>query len=199
MKSILRYLPLFLLLALPALVAPADAKGPVDQITIAGPGLNEAVEITDAGVLQRFNPWGGQFIGTGGPIEWSPDVGDQVPYQAFFYLENSRGDLHLAYMVYYYPDPAGGRGILYLPGPGEPYYRINIGTIIRTNSDGRWHYTMPAWDELMRDLMAAEAVSPASSVSTASLDLAPWIGLLAIVALIGSLAWWGFAHRPLLA
>ncbi|HEX6385876.1 MAG TPA: hypothetical protein VF177_14495 [Anaerolineae bacterium] len=196
MKSILRCLPLFLLLALPALAVPAAAKGPVDQITIAGPGLNGPIEITDPAILSRFDPWAGQFIGTGGPLEWPPDVGVRVPYQAFFYLEDNRGDLQLRYVLYYYPDPAGGPGIIYLPGPGEPYYRVNPGTIIRTNSDGRWHNAMPAWDELMQDVVATEAVSPAGSTNTASLDFAPWIGLLVVVALIGSLAWWGFARRP---
>lgn len=199
MKSVLHYLSLFLLLALPALAVPAAAKGPVDQITIAGPGLNEPVEITDAAILSRFDPWAGQFIGTGGPLEWPPDVGDRVPYQAFFYLEDNRGDLQLRYVLYYYPDPAGGRGIIYLPGPGEPYYRINIGTIIRNDSDGRWHNAMPAWDELMRDLLRAEEVSPAGSANTASLNLSPWIGSLVIMALLGSLAFWVFARRPSVA
>ena len=199
MKCILRYLPLFLLLALPAPVAPATAKGPVDQITVAGPGLNEPVEITDPAILNRFDPWAGQFIGTGGPLESPPHVGDRVPYQAFFFLEDNRGDLQLRYVLYYYANPDGGRGILYLPGPGEPYYRTNIGTIIRNNSDGRWHNAMPAWDELMQGLLAAEEVSPAGSDSTALLNFAPWIGSLVIIALIGSLAFWVSARRPSVA
>jgi len=152
-KLISRCLLLLLLLALLALVTPAMAKGPVDKITIEGPDLVKPIKITEPDVLNRFNPWGAQFIGTGGPLA-GPPPNIKEPYLVKFYLENQQGELTLRYMFYYYFNPAGTTGYIYLPGPGEPYYQTNTGTIIRGKSDGQWHKAIPGWDDVMVDVVA---------------------------------------------
>lgn len=146
---------LFILLALAmlAVTKPVIAKGSVDKITIEGPGLAGSFEITDSEILSRYDPWGGQFIGTGGPLV-GPPPHVKEPYLVKFYLENQRGDLTLRYMFYYYFNPTGRTGYIYLPGPGEPYYPVNAGTIIRGKSDGQWFKAMPGWDDVMADVVA---------------------------------------------
>ena len=148
MKLISRCLHLFLFLALLLLVTPVLAKGPVDKITIKGPDLAKPIEITDPDILSRFDPWGGQFIGTGGPLA-GPPPNIKEPYLVKFYLEDQQGELELRYMFYYYFNSTGTTGYIYLPGPGEPYYQTNTGTIIRGKSDGQWHKAIPGWDDVM--------------------------------------------------
>lgn len=148
MKIISRFLLLSLVLLV--LITPVMAKGPVDKITIEGPDLTKPIEITSPDILSRFDPWMGQFIGTGGPLV-GPPSNIKEPYLVKFYLENQQGDLTLRYMLYYYFDPTGGTGYIYLPGPGEPYYQTNAGTIIRGKSDGQWHKAIPGWDDVMTD------------------------------------------------
>lgn len=147
MKLISR-LPLFLLLVLFVLVTPVMAKGPVDEITIEGPDLAEPIEFTDPEILGRFNPWGGQFFGTGGPLA-GPPPNIKEPYLVKFYLEDQQGELVLRYMFYYYFNATGGTGYIYLPGPGEPYHQTNAGTIIRGKADGQWYKAIPGWDDVM--------------------------------------------------
>lgn len=148
MKFMSWCLPLFLLVVFIVLVTPVMAKGPVDKITIEGPDLAKPIEITDPDILSRFDPWAGQFIGTGGPLA-GPPSNIKEPYLVKFYLENLQGELTLRYMFYYYFNPTGTTGYIYLPGPGEPYYQINTGTIIRGKSDGQWHKSIPGWDNVM--------------------------------------------------
>lgn len=157
MKLKSRCFPFLLSLALLILAVPAMAKGPIDKIVIEGPGLASPFEITDSEILSRFDPWGGQFIGTGGPLAGPPPYVKE-PYLVKFYLENQQGDLTLRYMFYYYFNSTGSTGFIYLPGPGEPYYPINTGTIIRGTSDGQWHKAIPGWDDVMGEVVAKSRV-----------------------------------------
>jgi hypothetical protein len=179
MKLISRYLPLLLLPTLLVLAAPVLAKGPVDKIIIEGPDLAEPIEITDLDILKRFDPW-------------PPDVGLWLPYQVFFYLQNNRGELELRYVFYYYPDPIGGRGYIYLPGTGEPYYGVNTGTIIRGESDGRWHHAMPTWEAAIGDLLQEQSVSSTSSQK--ALTPIVWTVVVFGAVLLGGIIIWIRRH-----
>ena len=185
MKNILKLsLFLFLLAAFVFGIPVAAKRKSADQITIAGGELEEPLEISDQEILDKFNPWAGQFIGTGGPLESPPYVGDRVPYEVYFYLRDARGELQLSYMFYYYPDPAGGRGMIYLPGSKEPYYSVNAGTILRGESDGRWHHAMPTWDETVQAVVLEQAnISP---VTFPDLPPAVWVSWgLNLVLIVG--------------
>jgi len=179
-----------LLMVLFVLTTPAMAKGPVDKITVEGPGLASPIEITDSGILDRFDPWGGQFIGTGGPLA-GPPPNIKEPYLVRFYLENQQGDQTLRYVFYYYFNSTGTTGYIYLPGPGEPYYQTNVGTIIRETSDGQWHKAIPGWDEIMADVVAESqagffSLEVLNSVQAAGIFVG--IGVLLLVA-FASLIW----------
>lgn len=163
------------------------AKGPANMITIAGPELEEPLEITDQDILNRFDPWSGQFIGTSGALEWPPDMGLREPYLVFFHVEDNQGEMIPRYIFYYYPDPAGGLGTIYLPGSGEPYYRINVGTIIRDEVDGRWFKAMPTWDTTFQELMLAQGTSTATVLQHESVI---WLLALSGVVILGVFIAW---------
>ncbi|HXF14300.1 MAG TPA: hypothetical protein VN517_14190 [Terriglobales bacterium] len=137
-----------------AIVASAYGKGPVDLILISGGGLNQPIEITDPASLNAFNPWIGQFA------DWKAKPLVDAPcyrrsFEVMFYLKSAgrmpssrdRGDLQMIYATRYCW--TGEAGYVYLPGPGEPLYGPNGGTIIRADADGKWHPATPAWDSLL--------------------------------------------------
>jgi len=141
-------------LVIVAAVPLAHGKGPVDLILISGGGLNQPIEITDPAALNAFNPWIGQFA------DWkhrplTDDPCYRRSFEVMFYLKSAglipsaldRGDLQMIYATRYCW--TGEAGYVYLPGPGEPLYGPNGGTIIRGDVDGKWHPATPAWNSLM--------------------------------------------------
>ena len=46
------------------------------------------------------------------------------------------------------------QGQIYLPGHREPWYYLNTGTIIRAGQDGRWNYAAPAWEAMIKPVIA---------------------------------------------
>lgn len=196
MKRTIRYS--LLLLALLTLTLPATAKGPVDMITITGPGIDEPIEITDPEILSRFDPWAGQFLGTGGPLEVAPAIESEEPYQIFFYLRDNSGELQLDYAFDYYPNPTDERAYIYLPGPVEPYYEVNTGSIIRDDSDGRWHIAMPTWDAMFQEQLQASGVSLDGNSRIYPVSVFWMVAILGI-AIIGGIGLWFIrskAQRP---
>ena len=166
-------------LALASLVA---AKGPVDMITIEGEELNGAIEITNAASLYSFDPWFRQFIDwKQRRIKIPPTVKDT--YEVSFHL-NERGKI---FVLQYFTDLSGGPGYIYIPGPGEPGYRLNIATIITGDSDswnpnGQWQHATPAWGMLMqRSIEKATSVPTASNGSSNTLAWALALGTLVLV------------------
>lgn len=122
----------------------AFAKGPIDKITLAGPGLADPIEITDPRSLEPINIWTRSFVDWGrGLVAEPPPV--ELTYTVAFYF-NSRGR---AYVLRYHLDPTGD-GYLYFPGTGEPDYELNIATITSGDSDAwdpnsKWHYATQRW------------------------------------------------------
>jgi hypothetical protein len=134
-------------------VVSAYGKSPADLILISGGGLNQPIEISDPASLNAFDPWIGQFA------DWKAKPLVDAPcyrrsFEVLFYMkwpERSspldRGDLKMIYATRY--GWTGEAGYVYLPGPGEPLYGGNRGTIIRGDADGKWHPATPAWDSLL--------------------------------------------------
>jgi hypothetical protein len=181
-----------------ALAIPAAAKGPVDMITIVGPGIDEPIEITDMKILWRFDPWAAQFMDAGGPLEAPPDVGSAEPYQVVFYLRDNSDELQMRYVFDYYPAVTEDRSYIYFPGPGEPSYEVNIGTIIRDNSDGRWHYAMPTWGVMVQEQLQAHSVTR-DNARQITPPIIFWIAAVSFIVIVGSMIWWvvrGKAQRP---
>ena len=58
-----------------------------------------------------------------------------------------------AYAVSVARDARTGALWLYLPGPGEAGYRLNVGTILRDTQDGHWHRPPQAWADAITKYM----------------------------------------------
>lgn len=167
------------------LASPLAAKRPVDMITIEGQGLTHPIEITDTESLEPFSLWFRQFI------DWKrrkiadpPTVKDT--YEVSFYLNNNRGKI---FVLHYSTDPSGGPGYIYIPGPGEPGYRLNIGTIITGDSDswnpnGQWQHATPEWAALMRQALGQ--TSPSAPDTNGAWTPPAWALALAGLALVGA-------------
>ena len=173
------------LMAWLALASPVAAKGPVDMITIEGEKLSGTIEITNAASLYSFDPWFRQFIDwKRRRIKTPPAVKDT--YEVSFHL-NERGKI---FVLQYSTDPSGGPGYIYIPGPGEPGYRLNIGTIIGGDSDswnpnGQWQHATPEWAALMQhSIEKATSVPTASDGSPNTLAWALALGILLLVSAV---------------
>lgn len=173
------------------LPAAAEAKSPPDRLVVSGGGLAGAVEIEDAAALASFNPW------TRGFIAWERGLAEGAreslarAYTVSFYLGSVGGGSPI-YVVHYAPDAAGGPGLIYVPGPADEWYRLNIGTIItgdsdRWNPNGRWQYATAAWDGVMARALGGR-VSAAMAAVTPVGPLLPATGLATRPAGVGSLS-----------
>jgi hypothetical protein len=127
---------------------PVAAKTRLEKITIAGPGLATPVEITDEQTLRLANPWFGTFV------EWSaPAVATRdgtAVYDVTLYARLRSSELRPIYQFRYAPGANGQRGLVYLPGKGEPWHRQNLSIITRASHDGRWNPASPGWDARMK-------------------------------------------------
>jgi hypothetical protein len=165
---------------------PAYAKGPVDKITLAGQGLAEPVEITDSRSLESFDPWMRGFIDWNrGQIAEPPLVGKT--YEVSFHL----GDRGTIYVMQYSTDPSGGPGYIYIPGPADAWYSLNIRTIMGGSSDawdpnGRWHHATLGWGMLMRQALGSVGHAPTSEEAAGGRKVTMVWGLsLGVLALLG--------------
>jgi hypothetical protein len=149
------------LLALLTTPRSAPAKAATIKIIISGPDLPTPLEITDDQILNLSNVWLGQFLDNShGHPEKPPE---RLPYELSFYIKLSEDDLRLMYIAYYYPDPATKPGLIYLPGRRDPWYYLNVGTILREGQDGPWNYASPAWEALIKPAIAHAARLPRSA------------------------------------
>jgi hypothetical protein len=131
---------------------PVAAKTRLEKITISGPGLSAPIEITDEATLRVANPWFGTFI------EWSVPVVEARPgafiYEVTLHARLRSSELRPIYQFRYAPGPNGQRGLVYLPGKGEPWHRQNVSMIIRDNHDGRWSLASSTWDARLKTTLA---------------------------------------------
>ncbi len=151
---------LCLLGALPAAVV--SAKGPVDRITISGPGLTDPIEVKSTALLSNFDPWGRQFIAWDRGLAPAAPQG-QPSYVIAFYLDQSGAGSPI-YVFDYVPGSLDGPGYIHIPGPDDPRYRRNASTIVgatstdRWNPDGKWQYATDEWDAAVLQELRAHGV-----------------------------------------
>jgi hypothetical protein len=72
-----------------------------------------------------------------------------------FYIKIADNEVRKKYVLYYYPNPSTEPGYIYLPGKGETWYSLNVGAIIRDEQDGKWNYASPAWEDLIKPMIAS--------------------------------------------
>jgi hypothetical protein len=163
MKRVLFVLPFAVLVILLGTARPVSAKAASFKITISGGGLAHPVEVQDPQILNLSNIWLGQFLdSTRGRAKAPPR---ELPrYEVSFYVKfNERNTPRRMYVAYYRPDPAGGRGTIYLPGRGEAWHDLNVSSILRDGQDGKWNYASAAWEDLIKPVIARAAAAPPHS------------------------------------
>jgi hypothetical protein len=159
---------IFLLALLPA---PLFAKAAITRVAIEGNQLT--VNITDRSTLAQFNIWSGPGTGANGSsssqpqsfvVDWSKGPQVKAPqglpdYQVSFYgvLPGQKSE-SLLYVVTYAFDPHTGRGYVYLPGKGDRWYGLDIGTILR-GVEGKWFHAWNAWDSIAGPLIAEKTAA----------------------------------------
>lgn len=153
---------LFLLL----LPTQAFAKGPTSKITISGPGLQAPIEITDPNILRQFSVWTGPGTWSSASGFYDPKIpsfivdwatAEKTPvkglerYEVDFYEKTA--DERLTYVVFYEYDRATGHGYVYLPGPKDKYYSLDVATIGH-GVEGQWFSAWGDWDKVAGPLLA---------------------------------------------
>lgn len=155
--------PLLRLLAIVVVCAPAllFAKGPTTKITITHVGGGTTTTLIDPAVLKDFNVWDGPGTYSGPPgamnagssgfiVDWKSGAveprapGDNRYEVQFFVRIHGTGPEELAYTVFYDRDAKSGEGFVYLPGRGDPQFRLNVRSIVR-GIEGRWFHANDAW------------------------------------------------------
>jgi hypothetical protein len=95
---------------------------------------------------------------------WSQPVAERAKrlqrYKVSFY--GKFPDEKLVYGVLYEYDPATPRGYVYLPGRGDDWYGLNMGTIAR-GVEGHWYRARNASDSVARSLIAGAKVASSST------------------------------------
>lgn len=134
---------------LPAGQAPRPGPKMTVKLVVNGPGLRHNVEITDREAI-KANVFGGEFMTT------HADEPDKAwpRYRVAFHIYSRERGVRLGYAVSYVRNPKTGEGFVYLPGPGEADYRLNISTIMRDGTespgaqparDGQWQHANADW------------------------------------------------------
>jgi hypothetical protein len=150
---------LLIVLILIAMPQTAFAKAPTSKLFIEGEGLTKALELTDPRILEVSKIWS---YGDDSFLDYSRKPAKNSPrnlraYEVSFYVKHDQNEIKKMYDVRYYPNPSG-QGYMYLPGDKDAWGAGNKGSIIRAGRDGKWNYVSPAWEQLVKPLIAtAEA------------------------------------------
>jgi len=156
-------------LILVTMARPAWAKEPTAKITISGGGLTSEIEITDPRILDISNMWYGKFLDQSRGVVKEPPRGLRT-YEVWLYIKFSESDVRRRYVVYYSPDPSTGRGYIYLPSEGQPWYWLNVSALLRDGRDGKWSYASPAWQDLIKPVIAGAEAAPVKHEEASNLQ-----------------------------
>ena len=153
------------LLAISVIPTSLMAKGQTVRNIIEGAGIPAPIEITNPKILANFFVWTGPGTSSnekeGFIIQWSQAAAELPPglprYQVSFYTNESVE--RLSYVVFYSCDPSTKLGYVYLPGPGEKWSQLNMGSIYH-GIEGHWLHARPLWDTIAEPLIVASPRNP---------------------------------------
>jgi len=151
----------------------ASAKADIVKIEINGATLESPLEITDPAIVREFSIWIGPGVrindqpahldqnNTRGMfIDWPKGIAARHPkalqrYNVKFHLQYRLASNEIrqkTYAVKYEFDPETEGGYIYLPGPTEEAFGMNVSSIIH-DVEGNWFYSTPSWEKLVRPLV----------------------------------------------
>ena len=122
-----------------------EAKGATVKLTLNGPGLAAPVEIVEPAILHGSNVWEGSFLGE--TLD-APPPGATATHTLTFEVQTPewmRQAPRTMYTVLLARDAKSGGLLLYLPGRGEPGYRVNVSSMLRDTQDRHWHRPSASW------------------------------------------------------
>jgi hypothetical protein len=121
------------------------------RVDVTGGDLSKPISITNQSLLALSHVYAGQFLGEivdGVESGW-PRYTVTLVFELEVPLPAADANKRRTYLIHYSINRQTGDGYVYLPGPGEPGYRENIGVIIRDGHDGRWHRAPVTWSGLL--------------------------------------------------
>jgi hypothetical protein len=155
-KSARRKLTFVLIAALMLIpLSVARAKGPPEQVTISGPGINGEITITGSDVLNAFSFY--QFNDLNRILDAPPQIEGEGYHITRWLTQQKQGTRQLLPWdtLTYYPDPAGGPGYVYFDGL-DP----SIGS---TQGQGEWYVASEAGGAAMTAIIANHAAAQRAS------------------------------------
>ena len=132
-------------LACAMFTASITAKGKTVKLVVSGGGLTSPVEISGEDVAFA-NPWSDAFVSSWSAV--SEPALNARHFEVSFYEQMATADVRVKYLVDYVPG-APGRGVIHLPGRGDPRYRANVSTIVRDGQDGKWFPASSEWERVV--------------------------------------------------
>ena len=140
------------IMVLAGLIMPesGETKGRTIELTITGPGLESPLHSTEESVTSA-SVWGGGHIDwAAGPIDKA--VGETPVYLVHFWVELPRGPIQMKYIIGFRWDYDSNRAIVCIPGKGNPWYNVNVSSIIRGN-EGSCFYAEEKWGEAVQSVL----------------------------------------------
>jgi len=126
------------------------AKGATVQLTITGPGIEAPIHSHDESVISA-SVWGGGFADWDtGPIDGA--LAQRSDYQIYFWVQLPRGPIQMKYMIQYRWDSTSDRAVVCLPGERDPWYYVNVSSIIRGNEGGCF-YAEEKWGNAIHGIL----------------------------------------------
>lgn len=126
---------------------PAFAKAPTASVTITGPRLEQPLQLADEAIIAA-NVWAGNFADWDSGAVNNPESSDPA-YHVHFWVRLAADDIRLKYVLDFRWLSDEKRAIVCLPGRSDPWYYVNVYTILRTGQDGNCFYAAPEWGEAM--------------------------------------------------
>jgi len=149
------------------------AKGDLVRIEVVGANFGAPLVVSDADILKQLFIWSGPGAGqpigspqsadSGSFIDWHKGIANDVPkgmdaYDVSFFcvFDTQKPNGRLTYSVKYAFDPSTNRGYIYLPGPREKNYVINVSTVVH-DVEGHWFNASNRWESLVAPLIREHA------------------------------------------
>jgi len=126
------------------------AKGSTVQLTITGPGIMSPIHSSHTSLVSA-NVWFGNHF------DWETTTLENATvldsdYHVFFWVKLPRGHIEMMYMLNYRWDAELDRAIVCIPGERDPWYHVNVSSIIRGN-EGDCFFTKPEWGSAIKALI----------------------------------------------
>ena len=132
----------------------AAAKAPTASVTVTGPHLQQPLQLADEAIIAA-NVWAGNFADWDSGVVTTPDSMESA-YHVHFWVRIAVDDIRLKYVLDFRWLSEEQRGVVCLPGRGDPWYYINVYSILRNGQDGNCFYAADQWGKALHAALSAD-------------------------------------------